>query len=435
MKLKLNIVLGAVALSFAISAPATETIKETIKIGVSGPYTGGSFPMGISMRDGIRMAASEINAQGGVLGRRIELVERDDQAKPERGVAVTQTLINKDKVVATLGFVNTGVALASQKYYQQAKIPVLTSVACGSAITRQFLPPEHPDNYVFRFSANDTVQARMIVEEAVTRRGFKKLAIFADTTSYGQGGRADLEKALADKGIQAVAVEKFDIKDTDMMPQLQRAKAAGAEAILTYGIGPELAQIATQRVKLSWNVPMIGSWTLSMDNFIENAGPFAEGAMMPQTFVQEADTPKRKAFLEAYQKVYTTALRLRKTDGKALGTVERIPSPVAAAQGYDSMYVLVAAIKQAGNTNGTKIREALENLRERIDGVVMTYDRPFSHDNHEAVQIHNVVMGKVKEGLVAHAYDGDRQAARAVQTGQFSAPSSPRGSTIPVSKR
>jgi len=424
--------IGVFVASIAFAASATETIK----IGVSGPFTGGSAPMGISMRDGLRMAASEINAAGGVLGRRIQLVERDDQASPTRGVRVAQELIAKDHVVATVGYVNTGVALGSQKFYQDAKIPVLTAVACGSAITRQFLPPQHADNYVFRFSASDTVQAHMIVEEAVTKRGFKKVAIFADSTSYGQGGRADLEKALTAKGMQAVAVEKFEIKDVDMTAQLRRARAAGAEAILTYGIGPELAQIAIQRVKMSWNVPIIGSWTLSMDNFIENAGPFAEGAAMPQTFVQAADTPKRKAFLDAFQRTYTTALRLRKVDGKTLGTVERIPSPVAAAQAYDAMYVLAAAIRQSGSTEGVKIREALENLQERIDGVVMAYDRPFSHDKHEAVEPRDVVMGKVKDGLVMYADDTDIRFRTALAT---ESPSPRRTSAItsviPVTQR
>ena len=112
----------------------------------------------------------------------------------------------------------------------------------------------------------------MIVEEAMTKRGFKKVAILADSTNYGQLGREDLEKALAAKGIKPVAVEKFNIKDVDMTAQLLKAKEAGAEAVLTYGIGPELAQIANGMTKLGWKVPMIGSWTLSMANFIDNAG-------------------------------------------------------------------------------------------------------------------------------------------------------------------
>ncbi len=104
--------LGATLVSLALGAVAADPIK----IGVSGPYTGGASPMGLSMRDGVRLAADEINKAGGVLGRQIQLVERDDEAKNERGVQIAQELINKEQVVADLGFINTGVALASQRF-------------------------------------------------------------------------------------------------------------------------------------------------------------------------------------------------------------------------------------------------------------------------------------------------------------------------------
>jgi branched-chain amino acid transport system substrate-binding protein len=268
-------------------------------------------------------------------------------------------------------------------------------VATGSLVTKQFLPPEHADNYVFRTSAADTIQSALIVKQAVDVMKFTKVAILADSTNYGQLGREDLEKALTAKNMKPVAVEKFNVKDVDMTAQLLKAKEAGAEAILTYAIGPELAQIANGMEKLGWKVPMIGSWTLSMGNFIDNAGKNGEGALMPQTFIQEPNTPKRKAFIAAYQKAYNPP------NG-------RIPSPVSAAQGYDSMYILAAAIKQAGNTDGVKIREALENLNEKIDGVVTTYDHPYTHDDHEAITINMVVMGKVHEGHVVYANESDK---------------------------
>src|SRR5471032_40575 len=258
------LVVSAATISFAAIA------ADTIKIGVSGPFTGGSSPMGVSMRDGVKLAVDEINAKGGVMGRKIELIERDDEAKNERGVQIAQELINKEKVVATVGFINTGVALASQRFYQEAKIPVIDNVATGTVVTKQFV--DQPENYVFRNAANDAIQSHMIVEEAVERRHFKKVAILADSTNYGQLGREDLEKALDKKGLKAVATEKYNIKDVDMTAQLLKAKQAGAEVVLTYGIGPELAQIANGMEKLGWKVPLIGSWTLSMANFIDNAG-------------------------------------------------------------------------------------------------------------------------------------------------------------------
>jgi len=376
---------------------------DTIKVGLSGPYTGGSSSMGVSMRDGVRLAVSEINKSGGVLGKQIQLVERDDEAKNERGVQIAQELINKEQVVATLGFINTGVALASQRFYQEAKIPVFNNVATGSIVTQQFKAPEHPDNYIFRNAAHDSIQAPMIVEEAITRRGFKKVAILADSTNYGQLGREDLEKALTAKGVKAVAVEKFNVKDVDMTPQLLKAKEAGAEVILTYAIGPELAQIANGMTKLGWKVPMVGSWTLSMANFIDNAGPGGEGARMPQTFIQEPNTMKRKAFIDSYLKTF------KPKNG-------RIDSPVSAAQGYDSVYLLAAAIKQANSTEGPKIREALENLQTKVEGVVTTYDKPFTHDDHEAITANIPVFGEVKGGRVVYAYEEDRKRGSDIRT-------------------
>ena len=387
MKIRSRTIIAAMV-ALATCAAVSAFAADPIKIGLSGPFTGGSSPMGVSMRDGVKLAAEEINAKGGVLGRQIQLIERDDQADNTRGIQVTQELINKEKVVAGIGFINSGVSLAAQRFYQEAKIPVMNNVATATIITQQFKAPEFPDSYVFRTSANDTLQTTMMVDVAVTQRKFTKVAILADSTNYGQLGREDLEKALAKKGLKAVAVEKYNIKDVDMTAQLLKAKQAGAQVVMTYGIGPELAQIANGMEKLGWKVPLVGSWTLSMANFIDNAGKNGDGAVMPQTFIQDGNTPKRKAFIAAYQKAYT---------------VDRIASPVSAAQGYDSMYILAAAIKQAGTTDGPKVREALENLKDKYEGVVKTFDHPYTHDDHEAIKLSDVMLGMVQGGHVVHA--------------------------------
>ena len=393
------------AITLAASSLAAMA-ADPIKIGVNGPFTGGSSSMGVSMRDGVRMATDEINKAGGVMGRQLLLVERDDEAKNERGVQIAQELINKEKVVAVVGYINTGVALASQRFFQEAKIPVMNNVATGSLVTHQF--DDQPENYVFRNAAHDSIQAPMIVEEAITRRGFKKVAILADSTNYGQLGRADLEKALEQKGVKAVATEKFNIKDVDMTPQLLKAKEAGAEAVLTYAIGPELAQIANGMTKLGWKVPMIGSWTLSMANFIDNAGPGGEGARMPQTFIQEPTTPKRQSFIVNYLKTFNPKN-------------SRIDSPVSAAQGYDSIYLLAAAIKQANSTDGPKIKAALEDLKSPVEGVITTYNQPFSAKDHEAITANIPVFGEVKGQRVVYAYEADAKKASEVRVKDASA--------------
>src|ERR1035437_5499170 len=143
--MKFNSRLTVVALA---CTAASAFAADPIKIGVDGPFTGGSSSMGVSMRDGVRLATEEINKSGGVLGRKLVLVERDDEAKNERGVQIAEELINKEKVAATVGFINTGVSLASQRFYQEAKIPVMNNVATATVIATQFA--DQPANYIFR---------------------------------------------------------------------------------------------------------------------------------------------------------------------------------------------------------------------------------------------------------------------------------------------
>jgi branched-chain amino acid transport system substrate-binding protein len=195
-----------------------------------------------------------------------------------------------------------------------------------------------------------------------------------------------------------------------MTAQLLKAKEAGAEAILTYGIGPELAQIANGMTKLGWKVPMIGSWTLAMANYIDNAGPGGEGARMPQTFIQEGTTPKRKAFIDSFVKEFKPKN-------------SRMDSPVSAAQGYDSIYLLAAAIKQANSTDGVKIREALENLQTPVEGVVTTYNKPFTKTDHDAITANIPVFGEVKGGRVVFAYPQDQKDAAKVKLKETTASS------------
>ncbi len=372
------------------AATAATGFAQDIKLGLMCPLTGGSAPFGISARDGAALAVKEVNAQGGVLGRKLVLVERDTESKNERGVQLAQELIQKEKVAAGIGFCNTGVSLAAQKYFQEAKIPVFDPVATGTAVTRQFPAP----SYVFRVGPRDELQAQMLVDEA-QRQKKTRVAILADSTNYGQLGREDVEKALAAKSLKPVAVEKFNVRDVDMTPQLLKARQAGADIIVAYGIGPELAQIANSMVKLGWKVPLVTSWNSAMSNFIDTAQANGNGVRMPQTFIQEASDPRKRAFIANYARDYK---------------LERIPSPSSAAQSYDAILLLTAAIQQAESTDGEKIRAALENLEQPVAGVISTYTRPFDATVRDATTAAMIVWGEVRDGRVVYAYDEERLA-------------------------
>lgn len=357
--------------------------SDEIKIGVYGPFSGGSAPMGVSMRNGAKIAVEEINAAGGVLGKKLALVDRDDEAKNERGGQIMQELLDKEGVVAVLGPANTGVANASTQYTNQKKIPQIINVAAGAKVNEFFAT--NPENYIFRIAANDDIQSKVIVGQAL-KRGAKKPALLCDDTNYGQNGREKMEAVLAAAGVKPVYVGKFKLKDSDMTAQLQEAKAAGADVILAYGIGPELAAVSNSMDRISWKVPMIGSWTLSMSNYTTNAGKNGNGTMMPQTFIESvATSPKQQAFLKAYNDKFKES---------------PISSAVSAAQGYDSVYLLKLAIEQAQSTEGPKLKNALESLNATYEGLTGTYTKPFSTTDHEAIKEANVMLGMVQDGKI-----------------------------------
>lgn len=376
------------------SGPLHGAEPGPIRIGLTCPLTGGSSPMGESLLNAVSLAVEEINWKGGVQGRKIELVVRDDEANPDRGRAIAEELIGKVGVVATIGSCNTGVVLKSMDLYQKARIPLLVPVATGVAITRTFAG--EPEHYIFRTAANDEIQARLVARETAERRGLRKVAVFHDTTAYGLQGRDFLIAELAKVGVRPVHVEAFPLGIRDLAPALTRARAAGAQAILTYTVGPELAVIAGGRAQIRWGAPLIGSWPLSWSSFLQSAGAAAEGARMPQTFIEAPINSRRTEFIMAYLGKY----KLR-----------RMSSAIAAAQGYDTMLILAAALRQAGGTEGPKLRAALENLQERVAGVVTTYERPFTARDHEAITDNMVVMGEVRQGAIVFAHKEDEKAA------------------------
>ncbi len=158
---------GAIALAASASLAFA---ADPIKIGVDGPFTGGSSSMGVSMRDGVRLATDEINKAGGVLGRLLRARSSAmAKSKNERGVQIAQELINKEKVVATVGYINADTSPWPRSRFLagKAKIPVMNNVAPpAQVITHQF-DYNQPENYVFRNAARDSIQAPMIVEEAI----------------------------------------------------------------------------------------------------------------------------------------------------------------------------------------------------------------------------------------------------------------------------
>lgn len=386
----------AAALSAGVAA---QTAGVPVKVGLIGPFTGPSSDFGIPMKNGIELAIQEINSVGGYLGRPLQLVIKDDQGNPDVGLKGSQELL-AEGVVATIGFCNTGVAMKSLEVFQAAQRPLIVPCATGTPITAKFPGPE---SYIFRTSAKDAIQAPFVVEDIV-KRGWTRVAIFADTTGYGEAGLKDVEAALVAKNLKAVYVARFALGVKDLKTELTAARDAGANVVLSYTVGPENAAIAMGRKELKWAVPQVGAWPLSFPFFIDGAKDAADGALMAQTFIAEPSNERRAAFLSAYARKFQ----------------KKMAVPMAAAQGYDTTYLLAYALFgiRDGNLNGPAVKTALENISRVFYGVVATYEKPFSRIDKDALTQNMLVMGKVQGGAVTFAYPEDAKRNLQVQRKQ-----------------
>ncbi len=394
---------GALACTTAsllpVQALAQAASPAPVRIGVVGPFTGPSADFGMPMLNGIRLAVEEINAVGGYLGRPLELVVRDDTANPDQGRKVSQELLD-EKVVATIGFCNTGVALKSIDLFQDAKSPLIVPCATGTAVTAKY---PAPDSYIFRVQGRDAIQAPFLVDDIV-KRGWDKVAIFADTTGYGDGGHNDVVAALAAKKLKPVHVARFALGVKDLTAELTAARNAGANVILSYTVGPENAVIANGKKALGWKVSQVGPWTLSFPFFLEGAKDAAEGALVVQTFIAEPSNERRASFLSSYSRKYR---------GK-------VAVPMAAANAYDATYLLMYSFLgiRDGNLTPKAVKESLEGKTKTYYGVVSTYEKPFSVQDKEAITRNMLVMGMVKNGAITFAYPEDAKRNLIVQRKQ-----------------
>ncbi|HET7866636.1 MAG TPA: ABC transporter substrate-binding protein [Burkholderiaceae bacterium] len=397
---RLLLALGAAAL-VPQAACALDRLPS-LRIGLIAPLSGSSGDFGNSMRFGAEMAVNEINEYGGLLGRPVELVTRDDAGHPETGRRVAEDLVLNQRVDFTLGFCNTGVALAALDVFQRANHVLMVPCAQGSAVTAAY-PPK--DSYVFRLAVSDLMNAEFLASEMVLRRGLTKPAILADQTPYGEGGVRDLTAEFKARGVTPVFVGRFDLSTGSLMAEVSAARKAGADALVVYTVGPGHARAVQARSQLGWRVPYFGSWTLSFRSVLELAGAQAlEGTMMTQTIIKDGGTERRSGFISRYMRHSRES---------------RIGSLMAAAQAYDAVHLMLRAVfATKGEPRGPALKSALENLDRSHYGVVTTYTRPFSSTDHEAFSSRMIWMGTWRDGQVQFQYPDDAKLSAMVRRKQ-----------------
>jgi branched-chain amino acid transport system substrate-binding protein len=360
--------------------------KEPIKIGLAAAVSGGSAASGEAIKRGLQIALDEINARGGLLGgRKLEMVIRDDEGNPAKGVTIARELVEREKVAVVFGGLHTTVALAQVPVWQELRTPYMGAWAAGTNITRNGASP----NFVFRVSANDDLVDRYLARYAIEVMKKGKPGLLLENTAWGQSNEAGLGKWLGERNVKPVGIEKFNWNDPDMSPQLLRLRGAGADHVILVANAPEGAQVVKSRAKIGWEVPMISHWGISGGRFAELTGELSDGVVFLQTYSFFGKQGERgQAVLKALAEKY------------GVKGPEDVIAPVGTANAYDGMHLVALAIEQAGGTDGSKLREALENLKAEYRGLIKTYRRPFTAEQHDALTDEDYIMVAWKGGKI-----------------------------------
>ena len=365
------------AIVFGGTAPALAT--DPIKVGLVAALSGASAQSGEAITRGLSLAIDEINAKGGLLGgRMLELVQRDDESAPPKGLIAARELMSQN-VVAIFGGIDTPVSLAMVPVLNKEKCVHMGVWAAGTGITRNGANP----NYAFRVSAVDALVDVKLLKFAHQKFGAKKAGLMLINNPWGQGNEKRLVAASqADSAIAIAGVEKFEAGDVDMAPQLARLKEGGADSIILVGNAAPGAQVMKSRERLDWMVPVVSHWGISGGRFPELAGPTAGQADFVQTYsFFGKQGPVGQRVLAALEKKYPS-----------IKGPQDVFSPVGTADAYDAMNILALAIAQAGSTDPDAVRAALEDLKASYEGLIKTYTRPFTAENHDALGPDDYVM-------------------------------------------
>jgi len=361
------------AFTFAASA-------QDMKLGYNGDLSASpSAQSGQAAVLGMEAAIADINAAGGVLGKKLTLITRDDVSQPPKSIQNMSDLVDNEKVVAVFGPTNSGNAMAWKHIANQKKVPVLGNVGSGTDITKPMSPGA--DNYMFRVSMVDREQVAALLAYVKKNPQTKVVGLMAETTGYGQGGLKDMEEIAALQGIKPAAVERFGVADTDMTSQLSKLKAANVDTVVIWAQGTPIAQVIRSMEKINYFPLVLTSWAADNITFYDAAGKtLAEKPIFMRT-VSESRTP-------AQQKLFDR-----------VGPKLKAPGSFSfALHGYDSVMLYAAAAKQANSFDGSAVRLALEDLKTPVQGVLKTYDKPFSKTNHEALTAKDLVWIRWKDG-------------------------------------
>jgi len=358
---------------------------DTIKIGLIASLSGPSAKSGEAITRGLTIAIDEINANGGLLGKKVELLRRDDENNPGKGLVAARELLQNEKVAILFGGLQTPVSLAIVPFMNKSKAVFMGPWAAGTPITRNGAK----ENYIFRVSAYDAMVDVALVDRAVSVHGSKKPGLVLINNPWGESNEKGLLAALKAKKLPNAGIEKIEASDVDVVPQLTRLKQNGADTLfLVANVGPS-AQVMKSLERMGWDVPVVSHWGPAGGRFSELGGPRAKDVEMIQTFTFSGnDSPKAAEMMDK--------LKARFPEIKSEADVT---PAVGIANAYDGMHLAALAIKNAGSTDGTAVRDGFYAI-DKYDGLIKTYVKPFTPEEHDALGPKDLVFTRFIDGKI-----------------------------------
>ena len=352
--------------------------EPPIRLGAFLSVTGVMSPMGDPERRALEMMVEKTNAEGGLLGRPVELVVYDDASDPDKAVGFVRRLVDNDKVDVVVGGSGTPTSMAVLGIVERARVPYV-SMGGGTGIV------DPVRRWTFKIPQTDKMCAERVLAD-LSRRGLTRVGLLSESAGFGKSGH-DHTVALAPRfGIEIVADEVYSPKDPDVTPQLTRIRATpGIQALFVFGTGTGPA-VATRNIRqLGINLPVYQSHGVSTREFLRLVGPAAEGMRLPagaQTVADQLpDSDPQKPVVVAFKRAY---------ESRHPG----MEATLQAGHGLDAFEIVAAAIRRAGSTDKEKVRDEIEKTTRHVGSTgIFTYS-PTDHlglgpDAFHLVEIRN----------------------------------------------
>jgi branched-chain amino acid transport system substrate-binding protein len=378
-----NVLWNAFAAASLVSVLAwPANAQSTIKIGLVQPLSGAFAGAGTDVTEGAKIAADQINASGGVLGKPLELVIQDTKSNPTEAATATERLVGRDKVVALLGASSSTATLAVMPKLIEYQVPMLVETSSSSKITTAGNP------YIFRIAPPSEVEA-VVFGRMVKRVGIKKADFLAVNNDWGHGTAEEFSKMLNQNGIAVGLVEYMDQSAVDMSAQLAKIKSSGSDTVFVTTAVEQLTLILKQASDLGLQARIISTGgSQNPDQLIQNAGKAADGSwhlvfFAPWSPEATPDAAAAKAFVDEWNK--------RKLPFGGL---------TSSFRGYDGIRAIAEAIKIAGKADPEAIREAFWKLNILgLNGPIkFEKNGPAGHESGQSTP--NVYLVKIENGKV-----------------------------------